>query len=174
MIYKIHPIVQGRSTVVLADMIPRKWDLFPIPSKKWDSIAHGVTILLGVFFIIVAVYLVSSYVPTIEWRGPIDYIAVWSYILAVIPAVFLLLQGLGVIFKGIDQKTWLKRHLALMILFIFFTHMAMVFGMADPQLTGYVPPQAPMHMEQGMNMNHDQMDMNHDQMHMNHDNAQMK
>lgn len=48
------------------------------------------------------------------------------------------------------------------------------FGMADPQLTGYVPPQAPMHMEQGMNMNHDQMDMNHDQMHMNHDNAQMK
>lgn len=61
-----------------------------------------------------------------------------------------------------------------MILFIFFTHMAMVFGMADPQLTGYVPPQAPMHMEQGMNMNHDQMDMNHDQMHMNHDNAQMK
>lgn len=143
-------------------------------SKKWDSIAHGVTILLGVFFIIVAVYLVSSYVPTIEWRGPIDYIAVWPYILAVIPAVFLLLQGLGVIFKGIDQKTWLKRHLALMILFIFFTHMAMVFGMADPQLTGYVPPQAPMHMEQGMNMNHDQMDMNHDQMHMNHDNAQMK
>lgn len=43
---------------------------------------------LRCIFIIVAVYLVSSYVPTIEWRGPIDYIAVWSYILAVIPAVF--------------------------------------------------------------------------------------
>lgn len=71
-------------------------------SKKWDSIAHGVTILLGVFFIIVAVYLVSSYVPTIEWRGPIDYIAVWSYILAVIPAVFLLLQG--------SLKVSIKKH----------------------------------------------------------------
>ena len=39
------------------------------------------------------------YVPTIEWRGPIDYISIWSYVLAIIPAVLILLQELGIIYK---------------------------------------------------------------------------
>ena len=60
----------------------------------------------------------------------------------------------------------------------------MVFGMADPQLAGYVPPKQNMQMQMNGNMpmDHSQMDhsqMNHDQMNgqmngqMNNNNGQM-
>lgn len=151
-------------------------------SAKWDSLSHVCGLILGIFFICASVYIVACYVPTIEWRGPIDYISIWSYVLAIIPAVLILLQELGIIYKKLDNTMKIKRHIVLMILFVLFTHLAMVFGMADPQLAGYQPPMNTMNMQQGSmehgqmnhdnmnqsNMNHNQMDhsqMNHEQMH---------
>lgn len=153
-------------------------------SEKWDSLSHVCGLILGVFFIVATVYIVTSYVPTIQWRGPIDYISIWAYVLGVIPAVLILLQELGIIFKGLDTTAKIKKHIVLMILFVLFTHLAMVFGMADPQLAGYVPPKQnnmQMQMNGNMPMDHSQMDhsqMNYDQMNhdqMNHDqmNGQM-
>lgn len=153
-------------------------------SEKWDSLSHVCGLILGVFFIVATVYIVTSYVPTIQWRGPIDYISIWAYVLGVIPAVLILLQELGIIFKGLDTTAKIKKHIVLMILFILFTHLAMVFGMADPQLAGYVPPKQNMQMQMNGNMpmDHSQMDhsqMNHDQMNgqmngqMNNNNGQM-
>lgn len=162
-------------------------------SAKWDSLSHVCGLVLGIFFICASVYIVACYVPTIEWRGPIDYISIWSYVLAIIPAVLILLQELGIIYKKLDNTMKIKHHIVLMILFVLFTHLAMVFGMADPQLAGYQPPMNTMNMQQGSmdhgqmtnqdtmqqgqmnhdnmnqsNMNHNQMDhsqMNHEQMH---------
>lgn len=153
-------------------------------SEKWDSLSHVCGLILGVFFIVATVYIVTSYVPTIQWRGPIDYISIWAYVLGVIPAVLILLQELGIIFKGLDTTAKIKKHIVLMILFVLFTHLAMVFGMADPQLAGYVPPKQNMQMQMNGNMpmDHSQMDhsqMNHDQMNgqmngqMNNNNVQM-
>lgn len=154
-------------------------------SEKWDSLSHVCGLILGVFFIVATVYIVTSYVPTIQWRGPIDYISIWAYVLGVIPAVLILLQELGIIFKGLDATAKIKKHIVLMILFVLFTHLAMVFGMADPQLAGYVPPKQnnmQMQMNGSMPMDHNQMDhsqMNHDQMNgqmngqMNNNNGQM-
>lgn len=154
-------------------------------SEKWDSLSHVCGLILGVFFIVATVYIVTSYVPTIQWRGPIDYISIWAYVLGVIPAVLILLQELGIIFKGLDTTAKIKKHIVLMILFVLFTHLAMVFGMADPQLAGYVPPKQnnmQMQMNGNMPMGHSQMDhsqMNHDQMNgqmngqMNNNNGQM-
>lgn len=153
-------------------------------SEKWDSLSHVCGLILGVFFIVATVYIVTSYVPTIQWRGPIDYISIWAYVLGVIPAVLILLQELGIIFKGLDATAKIKKHIVLMILFVLFTHLAMVFGMADPQLAGYVPPKQNMQMQMNSNMpmDHSQMDhsqMNHDQMNgqmngqMNNNNGQM-
>lgn len=139
-------------------------------SEKWDSLSHVCGLILGVFFIVATVYIVTSYVPTIQWRGPIDYISIWAYVLGVIPAVLILLQELGLIFKGLDATAKIKKHIVLMILFVLFTHLAMVFGMADPQLAGYVSPKQnnmQMQMNGNMPMDHSQMDhsqMNHDQM----------
>lgn len=153
-------------------------------SEKWDSLSHVCGLILGVFFIVATVYIVTSYVPTIQWRGPIDYISIWAYVLGVIPAVLILLQELGIIFKNSDLTAKIKKHIVLMILFVLFTHLAMVFGMADPQLAGYVPPKQNMQMQMNGNMpmDHSQMDhsqMNHDQMNgqmngqMNNNNGQM-
>lgn len=151
-------------------------------SEKWDSLSHVCGLILGVFFIVATVYIVTSYVPTIQWRGPIDYISIWAYVLGVIPAVLILLQELGIIFKSSDLTAKIKKHIVLMILFVLFTHLAMVFGMADPQLAGYVPPKQNMQMNGNMPMDHSQMDhsqMNHDQMNsrmngqMNNNNGQM-
>lgn len=139
-------------------------------SEKWDSLSHVCGIILGVFFIIATVYIVTSYVPTIQWRGPIDMVSIWAYVLGVIPAVLILLQELGIIFKNQDSTSKIKNHIVLMILFVLFTHLAMVFGMADPKLAGYVPTQQEMQMDMNMPMDHSQMNhgqMNHDQM--NHD-----
>ena len=45
------------------------------------------------------------------------------------------------------------------------THLAMVFGMIDPQLGGYVPPQGQMNMHMNMNGNNQgHMHMNGNQM----------
>ena len=154
-------------------------------SEKWDSLSHVCGLILGVFFIVATVYIVTSYVPTIQWRGPIDYISIWAYVLGVIPAVLILLQELGIIFKGLDATAKIKKHIVLMILFVLFTHLAMVFGMADPQLAGYVPPKQnnmQMQMNGNMPMDHSQMEhsqMSHDQMNgqmngqMNNNNGQM-
>lgn len=145
-------------------------------SEKWDSLSHVCGIILGVFFIIATVYIVTSYVPTIQWRGPIDMVSIWAYVLGVIPAVLILLQELGIIFKNQDSTSKIKNHIVLMILFVLFTHLAMVFGMADPKLAGYVPTQQEMqmhdNMQMDMNMPMDHSQMNHGQMNydqMNHD-----
>lgn len=140
-------------------------------SEKWDSLSHVCGLILGVFFIVATVYIVTSYVPTIQWRGPIDYISIWAYVLGVIPAVLILLQELGIIFKSSDSTAKIKKHIVLMILFVLFTHLAMVFGMADPQLAGYVPPKQNMQMQMNGNMPMDYSQMNHDQM--NNDKGQM-
>lgn len=140
-------------------------------SEKWDSLSHVCGLILGVFFIVATVYIVTSYVPTIQWRGPIDYISIWAYVLGVIPAVLILLQELGIIFKSSDSTAKIKKHIILMILFVLFTHLAMVFGMADPQLAGYVPPKQNMQMQMNGNMPMDHSQMNHDQM--NNDKGQM-
>ena len=122
-------------------------------SEKWDSLSHVCGLILGVFFIVATVYIVTSYVPTIQWRGPIDYISIWAYVLGVIPAVLILLQELGILFKGLDATAKIKKPIVLLILFVFFTPLAMVFGMADPQLAGYVPPkQNNMQMQMNGNM----------------------
>lgn len=149
-------------------------------SEKWDSLSHVCGLILGVFFIVATVYIVTSYVPTIQWRGPIDYISIWAYVLGVIPAVLILLQELGIIFKSLDATAKIKKHIILMVLFVLFTHLAMVFGMADPQLAGYVPPkQNNMQMQMNGNMPMDHSQMDHSQMNgqmngqMNNNNGQM-
>ncbi len=132
-------------------------------SQTWQKTSHIATIILGIFFICVTIYLGVSYIPTIQWRGPIDYIAVWSYVLAVIPSILLLAQEFGLMDKTSTNEKKTMHHVVLMILFVVFTHFAMVFGMADPQLAGYMPPSQPMQMDHSMmdhsNMNHQQMNM---------------
>lgn len=116
---------------------------------KWRTLSHRGGLFFSLYFIVAALYLVTCYIPTIEWRGPIDMIAVWSYILGIIPAFLLLFTELGFIGNGPDTKKNAKSHIFILLLFVFFTHAAMVFGMLDPRLGGY-EVSAPMHQDRQM------------------------
>jgi hypothetical protein len=116
---------------------------------KWRTLSHRGGLFFSLYFIVAALYLVTCYIPTIEWRGPIDMIAVWSYILGIIPAFLLLFTELGFIGNGPDTKKNAKSHIFILLLFVFFTHAAMVFGMVDPRLGGY-EVSAPMHQDMQM------------------------
>ncbi|WP_302889297.1 DUF6803 family protein [uncultured Acidaminococcus sp.] len=116
---------------------------------KWRTLSHRGGLFFSLYFIVAALYLVTRYIPTIEWRGPIDMIAVWSYVLGIIPAFLLLFTELGFIGNGPDAKKNAKSHIFILLLFVFFTHAAMVFGMVDPRLGGY-EVSAPMHQDMQM------------------------
>lgn len=64
-----------------------------------------------------------------------------------LPASF---TELGFIGNGPDAKKNAKCHIFILLLFVFFTHVAMVFGMVDPRLGGY-EVSAPMHQDMQMN-----------------------
>ncbi|WP_418378533.1 DUF6803 family protein [Acidaminococcus sp.] len=115
----------------------------------WRTLSHRGGLFFSLYFIVAALYLVTRYIPTIEWRGPIDMIAVWSYVLGIIPAFLLLFTELGFIGNGPDTKKNAKSHIFILLLFVFFTHAAMVFGMVDPRLGGY-EVSAPMHQDRQM------------------------
>ena len=95
--------------------------------EKWQTLSHRGGLFFSLYFIVAALYLVTRYIPTIEWRGPIDLIAVWAYVLGIIPAFLLLFTELGFIGNGPDAKKNAKCHIFILLLFVFFTHVAMVF-----------------------------------------------
>ncbi len=92
--------------------------------EKWQTLSHRGGLFFSLYFIVAALYLVTRYIPTIEWRGPIDLIAVWAYVLGIIPAFLLLFTELGFIGNGPDTKKNAKCHIFILLLFVFFTHVA--------------------------------------------------
>ena len=79
-----------------------------------------------------------------EWRTAIDVIAVGCYVIAGLPLVWIALQELGLVNKGLDQMGRLRIHAICVALFLIFGHVAMISGMLDPAILGY---QAPHSME---------------------------
>jgi hypothetical protein len=68
------------------------------------------------------------------WRGPADVIAVGFYLLGIIPLFGMALMGLGVIGKKANESVRLKMHASLVALFLVVAHVAMIFGMLNPNL----------------------------------------
>lgn len=101
-------------------------------------------IVLGFYFLGIFLNLGFSVVPTIDWRGPADILAVGSYLSGVIPLFGISLLELGVIgsSKTADEK--MKLHFILLTVFLVVAHVAMVFGMVDPALMGWNSGSMPM------------------------------
>ena len=70
------------------------------------------------------------------WRGPADLIAVGFYLSAAIPLVGITLVELG--FIGTDATNALKWHAFFIAFFLVVAHVAMIFGMLDPNVLGYL------------------------------------
>lgn len=133
------------------------------PNSRWKNWNKILSIILGIYYTAVAVYVGTFIVPTItEWRGWVDIAAIAALLLAAFPIVILLLTELNIIGKSLTGHTRTKLHAVYLIVFLFVSHFAMIFGMADPVAAGYNPP-APS-MTHAMPMDAEQMHDMHNHM----------
>ena len=99
-------------------------------------------IVVGLYFVGVIVYLTTTAVwpltVTGQWRTFIDVVAVLSYLIGGLPLIWIALQELGVVNRTLNREAKLKVHATCVAIFLVFGHIAMIAGMTDPGLFGYV------------------------------------
>lgn len=106
-------------------------------------------IVVGIYFLLIIIYLTTTAVVPItragEWRTIIDVVAVLCYLIGGLPLIWIALQELGIVNRGLSRNDKLRIHATCVALFLIFGHIAMIAGMLDPGLLGYnVAPSAPM------------------------------
>jgi hypothetical protein len=69
-----------------------------------------------------------------KWRTPVDFVAVWSYLLGVIPFVAMALLDLGLVGKRKTADQKMKLHFIWLTVFLVVAQVAMIFGMINPQI----------------------------------------
>ena len=135
-------------------------------------------VVVGLYFVgIIAYLLMNAVVPITkagEWRTIIDVIAVSTYLIGGIPMILIALQDLGILHTGASEEKKLGYHAIYVAIFLVFAHMAMIAGMADPALLGYMGEGShdmPAHqhrMPDGQMMDNVSRPMNPSQMPMHH------
>ena len=136
----------------------------------FKAVSKFVGIVLGVYFTALMIYFLAKIYPTIKWRGYADVIAIYSYLIGVIPLLGIALLELNLIYKNASQKAKLKLHFCLLIFFLIVGHVAMIFGMVDPTITGYKAENGAMDMQMNMPM-HDHHKMMQNMQQMSDDNS---
>ncbi len=149
--------------VVLAETVAIT-ELYILYTRKFDTWVRQVNriagILVGLTFVGIIVYLMFNAVIPItkagEWRTIIDVVAVATYLIGGIPMILIALQDLGLIHKAESEERRLARHATYVAIFLVFAHIAMVVGMMDPGLLGYVNPAAAedIHMHHSTGVDH--------------------
>ena len=119
----------------------------------FKAVSKFVGIVLGVYFTALVIYFLAKIYPTIKWRGYADVIAIYSYLIGVIPLLGIALLELNLIYKNASEKAKLKLHFCLLIFFLIVGHVAMIFGMVDPTITGYKAENGAIDMQMNMPMN---------------------
>lgn len=98
-------------------------------------------LLAGPWFLGIFVYLLKNAVYPLTmhgaWHGPADIIAVLAYLLGVVPLVGITLLEFRVI-GGDDTTSQLRLHATFVGIFLVVAHIAMIFGMLDPSLLGWM------------------------------------
>lgn len=140
--------------VILAETIAIT-ELYILLTKNYTSTAKSINrwagIIVGIYFLGVFFYLFKNAVIPItmagEWRGFADVIAVGFYLLGVIPLGGMALLELGFIKKNKSSDEKLKLHVIFVALFLVVAHIAMIFGMINPDIYSHKQPEAmPMEM----------------------------
>ena len=133
--------------VVLAETVAIT-ELYILYTRKFDTWVRQVnriaSILVGITFVGIIAYLIFTAVIPITsagaWRTWIDVVAVSTYLIGGVPMVLLALQELGLIHRAESEERRLARHATYVAVFLVFAHIAMVAGMMDPCILGYVAP----------------------------------
>lgn len=142
--------------VILAETvaITELWILFTRKfTGKVRLINRIAGILGGVYFLGVFIYLMkNAFIPltsTGGWRGPFDFIAVSFYLLGIVPLLGIALLELNLISKNKTEEDKLKIHAIFVGIFLVVAHIAMIFGMLNPEIGGYKNENLKMEMDMG-------------------------
>lgn len=105
---------------------------------KARTVSKVTGIFAGIYFLGIFLYLLFTTVIPLttagEWRGVADVIAVGFYLLGVVPYFGLTLLEIGLLGRNRDEKGKLKLHAVLVGVFLVVAHIAMIFGMLNPDL----------------------------------------
>lgn len=120
------------------------------PWKHAAALNRGCSYLAGLTMTGIACYLIFAAVIPLtragEWRGWIDVLAVFAYLAGALPLAALAVINLS----APKDEDGAHRHRGLKIVcvavFLVVSHVAMIFGMADPALGGYEAPATEHHM----------------------------
>jgi hypothetical protein len=95
-------------------------------------------IFAGIYFLCIFIYLfMNAVIPMTmngTWRGPADVIAVGFYLAGIIPFLGLALLDTGIIARRRNEVEKLKLHATFVGVFLVVAHVAMIFGMLNPNL----------------------------------------
>jgi hypothetical protein len=105
---------------------------------KAKAVNKATGIFAGLYFLGIFIYLFATAVVPLTtsggWRGPADVIAVGFYLAGVIPFLSMTLLELGLIGRKRDEIGKLKLHAVFVGIFLVVAHVAMIFGMINPDL----------------------------------------
>lgn len=139
LIFMAVPIVLAETIVVT--------ELYLLFTRSYEgpvrALNRACSIIVGLYFSGVFVYLVATALIPITassaWRGPADVIAVGAYLFGIVPLLGLALLDLGLIARNHDANGKIALHAGLVALFLVVGHVAMVFGMLDPEVFSAAP-----------------------------------
>ena len=127
--------------VILAEYITIT-GLYVLFTRKYDGAIRRSSrfagIAVGIYFVGVFIYLLTNAVIPLtasgSWRGPADVIAVGFYLLGVVPLAGIALLETGFLKRGAGETERLKLHTTFVGVFLVVAHVAMIFGMLNPNL----------------------------------------
>ncbi len=129
--FMVIPVVFAETLVAIEFLIVyyRKTSGALKTTSKILSVSAAVYFTLAVFL-----PLIFTALPGIKWRTPVDFIAVWSYLLGVIPFIVMALIDLGLVAKNKSADEKMKLHFVWLTVFLVVAHIAMIFGMINPEI----------------------------------------
>lgn len=129
--YMVVPVVLAEALVAIEFFIVfHRLTTGPLKTaSKVLSIIAGFYFTFAIFF-----RLLFSAIPGMQWRTGVDFIAVWSYLLGVVPLGALALLEMGLIGKRKSPEEKIKAHFVWLTVFLIVAHVAMIFGMVNPQI----------------------------------------
>lgn len=127
--------------VILAETIAIT-ELYLLFTRNMQSRAKQISkwagVFVGVYFLGIFLYLFTTAVipltTTGTWRGFADVTAVGFYLAGVVPLLGISLLELGIIKKGSTAEEKLKLHAIFVAIFLVVAHVAMIFGMVNPEI----------------------------------------
>lgn len=124
------PVISAESLVVTEFYILWRGERL---SAEISNVSKYLGIVIGIYFALVVIYLSLNVLPALEWHGLLDKVAVMSYLLGAVPLFGITLLEIGLVGKNLDKNSRRQAHFLLLTVFLILSHVAMIFGMTEPQ-----------------------------------------